>query len=531
MENETLDFNVIMSPATEDTPMVITSTENAKFWEEKVAMALAAYDPENKQYSAYLPVESSTQTVTQSLLATTAQGTQNNLSKLLQANALIYQYVNIDECIGMIATTIAANINTDIRLSYKNFDGQKKKSNILAKAKSLIEDFNRQVDVRAFIRDAITTAWLEGNYICCIRNSGTNWVLDRYPLGVAELSQYLENGRPIVQINMDKLKSALQKTMLKNKKGKALYFENQLEEIEKSFGKEIMTAYKNKDSYCRLPIENTGVVRVNNFGKLYGLSPVFRALPSALALETLRNADIALAKTKAKAIIHQKMRKECLEGDTKAKQFESLAWAHNNLMKAFKQSTVIVTTPPSIEDISYVCPKSEEVSSGKQEAYTRQILSSLGVTFLASEDVSTASAKLSFSVLMNQINAIGEQVERLLENFYMTVLRTNNIDITYVPTVRIIDSEMLDMGVRMELAQKLLGVFGASRQTAFEFVNIDIEDERSRRDKENKEGLSDVFMPYQTSYTYSDNNGTVGRPKDKDSDDMDKQEQYEMRES
>ena len=305
----------------------------------------------------------------------------------------------------MVISTIYSNINTDMRLSYKSFGEQKKKKNLLLKAQALIEDFNVQINVRRFIRDAILTAFMQGNYISCVRNHNQNWVLDQYPLGIAQLAQYTENGRPIVQIDMDKLRSALQKTILKDKRGDAIYFESTLKEVEASFGEDIVRAYKNKDQYCRMPTEYTGVIRVNNFGKLYGLTPIFRALPSAVALETLRNADMSLAKSKAKTIIHQKMRDKCLDKDSKAKQFESMAWSHNNLMRAWKQANVIITTPPDIESITYVSPDVDEISTEKQDAYTRKILSSLGVQFLSgTDDVSTTVAKLSFTVLLNQIN-------------------------------------------------------------------------------------------------------------------------------
>lgn len=523
MDEKKIDFEVEFSQVDNET-FIMTSAENV---EKSLQLALSQYDPENKMYSAVLTESASGSTTTLERLSELASGAQSDLTKITEINGIISKYVVLDEAIGMVATTIWSNVNTDMRLSYRNFGTQKKKNNTLEKAKSLINDFNNQINVRDFIRSAILTTWLEGTYISTIRSDGNNnWVLDQYPLGIAELAQYTQNGQPIVQINMEKLKSALQKTILKNRRGKALYFENTLKEIEASFGKEVVEAYKANDNYCRLDTDYTGVVRVNNFNKLYGISPIMRALPSAIALEKLRSADMALANQKSKVIIHQKLRKELLEKVKDGKWYEHLAWSHNNLMKAFKQNTVIVSTPPYVEEISYVVKKTtEEISSESMDSYTRKILSSLGVQFLSGlDDISAAVAKISYTVLLNVINAIGESVERVLYNYYRTVLRENGIGSEYVPSVRIIDTELLDADARANLAKLLYSTLGASRETTFEVLGYDITEETSRREKENSEGYDEIFRPYAISYTTSgDSEGEGGRPADKDSNDPDKQ--------
>ena len=225
MDEKKIDFEVEFSQVDNET-FIMTSAENV---EKSLQLALSQYDPENKMYSAVLTESASGSTTTLERLSELASGAQSDLTKITEINGIISKYVVLDEAIGMVATTIWSNVNTDMRLSYRNFGTQKKKNNTLEKAKSLINDFNNQINVRDFIRSAILTTWLEGTYISTIRSDGNNnWVLDQYPLGIAELAQYTQNGQPIVQINMEKLKSALQKTILKNRRGKALYFENTL---------------------------------------------------------------------------------------------------------------------------------------------------------------------------------------------------------------------------------------------------------------------------------------------------------------
>ena len=124
---------------------------------------------------------------------------------------------------------------------------------------------------------------------------------------------------------------------------------------------------------------------------------------------------------------------------------------------------------------------------------------------------------------MKCINSISEQVEGAIEHFYRMVLDANGIGPEYCPTVKIIDSEMLDMGMRMDLAKMLYTTFATSRETAFGLVGIDVEDERVKREREDSAGLSDVFTPYPTSYNTDGNeDASPGRPAD--SEDTDKQQ-------
>ena len=166
---------------------------------------------------------------------------------------------------------------------------------------------------------------------------------------------------------------------------------------------------KNKETYAVLDYNYTYMVRVNNYGRKYGLSPIYRALPSVLMLETLRSADEATAKSKSKKIIHQIMREKCLGPSGDRRAFEEMAYSHSQLMKAWKNNTVIVTTNPSVEKIVYVEPEAEEISTDKVNLYRNKVLSSLGVAFLAADRSQTAStANINLSQLLKCINSISE---------------------------------------------------------------------------------------------------------------------------
>ena len=483
--------------------------------------AVSAYDPANRFYSAYLNDDSNSQTLTTSTITTLGQDAQSNLSNIQQINAIIRQYANTDDLIGMVVQSIQNNINTDIRKSYKNFDGQRNKTNTLNKAKNILNDFDNQVRIEQFIREAIITAYLEGNYASVLRNSNENWQIDWLPLNIIENSGYEDNGNPVLLVNIDNLKTALNKTMLKKKNGQYLFFKDTQTEVDATFPPEVGQAMRGKETYAVLDTGYTGMIRVNNYGRKYGLSPIFRALSSVLMLEAYRTADEVMAKSRSKKIIHQIMRKECLGPSGDRHAFEEMAYSHQQLMQAWQNKTVIVTSNPSVEKIVYVEPAVEETSAEKVNLYRNKVLSSLGLAFLAADRSQTAStANINLSQLMKCINSISEQVERVIERYYRKVLELNGIGPEYCPTVHVIDSEMLEMDMRMELSKMLYTTFGVSRETAFGLVGVDIEDERVKREREENEGLSDIFQPYATSYN-SDGTESPGRPAD--SDDPDKQ--------
>ena len=126
-------------------------------------------------YSAYLNFSGTANDITQDQLDTYAKSAQTSLDSVTAINDIIRKEINGDDIIGMVMDSIENNINLNYRLSYKNFGTQRNKAKKLENAKSLINDFNYQIDIEQFIFDAIDITYCEGNYICLLRNSNDNW--------------------------------------------------------------------------------------------------------------------------------------------------------------------------------------------------------------------------------------------------------------------------------------------------------------------------------------------------------------------
>lgn len=506
------NFDVVMASAPDKNTIVMTSSElTDQMYERAMKLALSTFDPENKQFGAYLNDTQSPETLTVDRIDELARNTQTSLSNVLTINAAVQTYINKNDLIGITYEAIESNVNTEFKCSFKKYPDKRNKTKAVDNAKAIIDDFNDQINVRKILRSAIPITYAEGTYIMYLRKKDENYVVDYYPLGVAEISDYTSNGRPVVLINIQKLKTALNKTMLKDSKRQPLFFNNQDEEVQNNYPEEVYQAYKNNDTYAKLDVDHTAVIRIGNIGRKYGVSPFFRALKPVLMLETFDNADRVNAKAKAKKIIWQKMRKEVMGPQYDRRGYDQMTYAHQNFLAAWKQNTVFVTAPPAVEDIAYVEPKVEMTNIDTVNQYRSRVMGALGISFLNTDGTQTVStANISLDQLMKNINKIAEQVEDCLKVWYRIVLQENNIDAEFVPDVKVSASEMMGMDMKRQLANFLFSTLGASYETAYGYLGLSMEDERAKRQRENENDVTTDFAPRDTAFTKSSSGGGSG---------------------
>ena len=514
------DYEVIIRSKTSDGTEVVTSAD--AITDKWLVNAVAGYDATNQKYSAYLKDgTSSSDKLTPEYIDELAENTQSDLKKVQIINSIARKEINKDGIVGKTVECVTANINTETKVSYDNEITGRNKSKQLQQVKDFISTFNKTINTKRLIRNSIPTTFVEGNYICYLRHEDNKYKVDYYPLGVCEISDYDVNGDPVVLFNIKELRGRLQKIYRKNKKNKALFFKNMEDEVKANYPQEVYDAFVAKEDYAKLDVKYTGVIRINNLNRKYGLTPIFRAFKDMLMLDTFDNADRVNSKAKAKKIIHQKLRKEVMGAELNKKGFEDMAYAHDNFMAAFKQSTVVVTTPPTVESITYVEPKIELTAIDTVNNYRSRVLAALGIGFLmdsGSQSVSTAD--ISVTQLLRTINMISEQLEDILQKWYKQILIDNHLPVEYCPTIKVIDSEALDFEMRKDLASTLYTIFNGSMSTSLELLGIDVNDEKEKRIKENDENYEEIFKCRQTAYTSSgrgeitETNNKGGRPAD-----------------
>lgn len=527
MAKKKQDFVVegLASPV-DDNTVVLTSGEDIE--KRSMDMLLAAmqkYEYTKEQYSVQFSGASAGDELTLSRLKELLRGINSSLSNVTTLNQYIHQYILQDDVLGATHTALKSNINTEYVLSYNSAEGRNKLKQLNA-AKEVIAQFNKSIRIEKLISDSILATLTDGNYVMCLRLDGGNAVIDSYPLGVAEITDYEVRGYPIVQINLSNFKSRLRKTYTKSKSGKALYFENEKKEVAANFPPEVVTAYNNGETYARLNVENTGVMRINNFGGKYGVSHFAKALKPTVILDSIEGTDIINNKAKAKKILHQILNKEVMGADYNRKGFEYAAYAHNELMKAWANQTVLVTTIPAVKEIKYVEPKVEGTPTDKIALYRNEKITALGIGYIDPNMSSVSAANISIKQLMKVVDSVADQLSDILHNFYVQVLLYNNIDPMYAPEIKVLDSAQMEMDTKRILAETLYTKFGLSITRCLEILGLNASDEAAQRKFENESGYDEIFKPRQTAYTASGNSSgsSGGRPKGDDPEKQNKQE-------
>lgn len=460
-----------------------------------------------------------------------AYNAQTNLQNIIKINNIVRYFVNKNDILGKVYEAIETNVNSDWELIYPNFGEDDKE--IYKTVDTLIKNFNNKINLNNLIIESIPMTYLEGNYFTYLRKDIKNnsFQVDYYPLGVCEVSDYTEGGEPYILINVKELEARLRKIYRKNKKNQALFYKDADEEIKETYPPEVYEAYKNKEQFAKLNIENTGLMRVNNLKRKYGLSPIFKSLKPVLRLENIELSDDKNTLVRGKKIIFQKLAKELI---TNTNTIPNITWsnaqakAHVDLMAALNQNGVTVFTGlPWTESVSYIESKIEPTNVQVKKQYRDEITTSIGISYLSADKGSYGAAQISITELMKVINRIGEQLENILYKWYQGLLVDYKIDPSYAPKIKVMDSELLEKELRVSFATFLFDKMGASYRTTFEVLGRDYQTEIMRRKEENEDEADKIFYPRVNAYTVSGNSdendeNNPGRPSN--NNDLDKKE-------
>jgi hypothetical protein len=84
---------------------------------------------------------------------------------------------------------------------------------------------------------------------------------------------------------------------------------------------------------------------------------------------------------------------------------------------------------------------------------------------------------------------------------------------------------MLSNDIKQSLVKMLYTQFNISLETCLNYLGLNVQDEKAKRQKENDEGFDGIFKPRLTAFTNSGegDGGDGGRPTDPNSKNPDKQ--------
>ena len=492
--------------------IIVTSDGSEKDLKQILEQSSLDFEQKRHTYSRYLGGEETvTDTLTLSDIDTYADNPQGNLSNIKQINTIVKRYVNKDDIIGKVYESVQIYTNTQHTLKYPIMDKNKNEKKLNNVVKPLIESFNKKIDIKNFINVATSTTFLEGNFISYLRTDKKSGkaVVDFYPISMIEISEYSIDGEPAVLFNVNSLKTKLRITSRKKKNGKDIFYDKAEDVIKNSYPKEIYDAYKNNENYALLDPKRVGLVRINNLGGLYGLTPIFKALKPALLLDGISSADETIVKVRSKKIVHQKLRKEISGVDYAKQSLNEMQYAHNNLINAWKNKTVLVTTPWWVESINYISDDTPLTDTETLKAYRSRVFNALGINFMDTE-ASLNLSNVSIKDLMKTIDKIAEEIKKVVDKYYKVLLEENDIDVFLAPEIEIASSEMLSMEMRQSLATFMYTTLGASLDTCYNIVgvsNVDTEAMKRRSEKDN--GVEDALSPHSNYYNQSNNGGST----------------------
>lgn len=516
MKKTTIDENdKFVVEITEDESLeipVVTSTRD--FTDKLVQRAMSSYSGENKTYSERLDEQTLMRTtLTEDALNKLAFRAQENLQNIQQINSYIDFYLNKDDIIGKTYEIIEANTNANYQLSYPEVEGRNKIAT-LNKVKTVIDEFNSQIELEELIIETIPYAYSNGNRILYLRQTdyGT-YQVDKYPLGVAQISDYKINNEPIVNLSIPDIIGRItgkdiSQPMISTSINISDWnmFKGYDEQVKASFPEEVYNAYiTKKDLYVRLDTDRTAVVRTNNRGKKYGLSPIFKALNPALKLEVQEKSDSSNSKARGKKIIFQKIDSKLLGADGKDIDLSLPVYSHGELIKALKNEVAVYTGAPWVAEIAYVEPKIDNTITDNLNYYRSKVLSALGISFLNGDSkTGMVVSQLNFTELMRTIDKISKQLEHNINKWYKFILSKEGLPLEYAPKIKVLDTELMEMELRMSLAEKLFNSFGASYKTAYEMLGVDYNDEIAKRREENSKSMDkEIFYPRMNANTFS----------------------------
>lgn len=269
IDNPDKDYKLTIASSIQDNDgdetVLVTAEAIKKQSENWMYEAMQSFDKGGQQYSVRFNEASSSSTSSETTLddiKELALNAQSDISKIQKINQLVRQAENEDDIIGKVHESIESNLNANVRYSFDNLP-KEYDQDIKDKADGIIKRFHKEVNINDVMTTSITSTYDEGNCIQYLRSKKAkgiyHHVIDKYPLGVAIISDYSLNGIPYVLIDTTELSNRLQKSTLKNKKNKPLFFKNTSEEIKNNYPKEVIDAYSAREKYARLDIRRTGV--------------------------------------------------------------------------------------------------------------------------------------------------------------------------------------------------------------------------------------------------------------------------------
>lgn len=344
------------------------------------------------------------------------------------------------------------------------------------KAKELVKEFEKRVDLKSVIKDMVFEIGLTGN---CAGYNRENKRIDVYPITKVEVSPLIVNNNPVlIYINdiMDHFDAMSDDE------------EKLISLLKKSYPDEIAQGIARGQERIVLNDDNSFFVKTNSSRyEAYGVPFILTAFDELAHKTVLKEAE----RSTATAIIDKILMMQVGDEDNKPKDTD-IKFYHRLLDG--KKGSVRITVPYHV-DLKWIEPETDIFGKSKFEQVDQDILNALGVslTLIRGEGGGNYSeAFISVEGLTKIIGNIRYQIPDVVNRWFRKLLLDNGVPEKHTPEFRF-EAIEIDKNARLELIQWMFEHAGLPFETLYEEHGMNYTAVKMKREDENKDKTEETF--------------------------------------
>lgn len=362
------------------------------------------------------------------------------------------------------------------------------------KAKKIIEEYNKKVDIEQLIRDFIFELSLTGNLACYDRDGMR---VDIYPINKIDVIPLIVNNKQLIAYKNESINFGITD-----------YGEKINKQIENAYPTEIVQGIKEGKQTIPLDPEYAYFAKINSSQyEPYGMSVILPAFEDLAHKTLLKEAE----KATANDIIDKIMLVQI--GDENNKPNKDLIDQYTALLDGVSGSVRL--TVPYYVDAKFVEPETTVFANEKFIEVDKDILNTLGISLSLIRGESGgnyAEGMINFSGLVRTIEGIRQPIIKIVEGLYKKELERKGVKPEYAPKVSF-KEVVIDKEAKLNLMKELFTTAGLPYRVLYEEYGMDFDAIKVIREEENKEKLEETFslhsMPFQGN-NVDDNQGDEG---------------------
>lgn len=368
------------------------------------------------------------------------------------------------------------------------------------KVKQAIENFNENVDIEQFVRDAIFELAISGNLVCYYRNGKR---IDIYPINQIEMLPLMIDNKQILGYKIEN------KFMTKS------YGKQFDSAIQTAYPKEIVESIKKGEQLAYLDPKYSFSAKINcSQYEPYGVSCILPAFEDLAHKTLMKEAEKSISNELINKILLVKI------GDKDNKPNARIISEYTNMLDNI--SGAVRLTVPYYVQAQFVEPETAVFGAEKFIEIDSDVLSTLGISLslLKGEGGGNYSEGIiNMSSLTRTIETMQRPIAKIIEEMYRIELERKGLNPEHCPKVSF-NEVVIDKASKLALVKELFVSAGLPYEVMYNEYGYDFESLKIMKEQENKETLEEVFklhtQPFQgTGQPDANGDGEAGAPKKK----------------